>query len=359
MWLPFLLHACMVKVLTSLESSMCTGRMLTDSIKFVVTNRGGSNCSFALDATASVMDLKRSVVDSCTVSSNFDIQLFGETIVSSQTPINEIIAGNTHIMTASHDLYQIWGNGFRIPITMHPIMAQNVNIFESLSKLFGGPRSNVYKHDWYKFILQCLDESPKCTVQDLCDRWEYFTCDNGALISIKLRQKLTGHIDLTLLPDSIVSLALARNWFTEIIGLEKLAGKRLQYLDVRGSPLEIDLEPLTKTSWKSILNPLTFIRVNVYQISRSLLGIGIRQQKHPDNHREREEMNNQVHDAALKWFRSSILDCMTLGRSRFTKTTDGLVFHESRQQRSDNHYWETFSKEQLFQLSLFKSVNST
>ena len=330
MCLSLLIHVCMVKVLATTKSTMYSGRTVTDSIQFVVTNCGVAECSFALNATASVMDLKRSVVDSCNVSSQFDIQLLGETIVSSQTPINQTIVENTNIITAAHDLYQIWGNGFRIPITMHPIMVavQKMNIFESLSKLFGGTSSNVHDFEWYQFILQCRDEIPKCKIQDLCDRWEYFTCNNGELTAIKLRQKLTGHIDLHFLPDTIVSMLLAQNLFTEIFGLEHLADKSLSFLDIRSNPLELDLEPFTKASHQSIRNPLTYLRVNVDQISWSLLGI--RQKKHPENYRVREGLLIKVHRAAVKWFRSSILDCMTLGRSSFTKTTAGLVIHKTR-----------------------------
>ena len=331
MWLSLLLQGYSINLLSAAN----TGTIATDLIQFVVTNHQADECSFLLDASASVLDLKKSVAGLCTVPSRFDIQLFGKTIVFSNTSINETIAENGIIHNVANELFQIWGNGFRIPISIHPIftVTQNMTVFESLSELFGGPLSNVYEFEWYRFIIRCC-ETGSCIIQDLCDRFsQYFSCENGQLSSIKLRQKLTGHIDLNFLPNTVVSLLLARNSFTEIYGLDQLAGKRLRHLDVRGNPLEIDLEPLTKASAQSIINPLTYLRVNVYQISSDM--IGIRMQKHPENHRAHQEGSRKVHRAAVQWFPSSILDCMTLGDCRFSKTIDGLVRQESRQQRSD------------------------
>ena len=293
---------------------MVSHSLFPDLINFVVTNLGG--CSFSLEATASVLNLKRSIADSCNVSPQFEIQLLRETIVSLQTPSTQVIAEIPKIISVVNDLNHIWNHGFRIPITVHPIIpaVRNTTALESLSKLFGGADPNVYDRDWYRFILQCWEESPTCTIQDLCDRFEkHFKCSGGKLESINLHQKLTGHVDLNFLPNTVVALMLERNLFTDILGLEQLNDKVLTFLDIRSNPLEIDLGSFVAPKPPSLFsgNSLRYIRVNVHQISWHLLGI--RCDKLPKSDPVREKFTNIVHEAVRNWFPSSILDGMTVG----------------------------------------------
>ena len=320
------------------ETIVIVPLFLSDWIHFVITNRGG--CSLNLTVTATVLDLKRSIADACNVSFPFEIQLFGETIESSPTRTNQNIAELSNIISIANELYQIWGEGFRIPITVQPIniTKQNMTIFALLAALFGGADSNVREFEWYRFILQCA-ENKSGTIQDLCDHFgENFVCTEGKLVAINLHQKLTGHIDLNFLPNSVEVLYLDRNSFSDIFGLHQLAGKQLRYLNVQQSPLQIDLKPLTKTCSQSIDNPLKYMRLSTHQISWSLLGI---QNKHrPEDYRLQQKITNAVHRKTASWFRSSILDHMMLGRKRYKKqktiNSSRTVIHES------NKCWEWY-----------------
>lgn len=306
--------------------------IVSKGMHFFVADYGGR--TITVPSSAPVRHLYGKIAQKYNISDSFKIKILGETIVPSNTVINHIPV----IASMKNHLQDIWGDGFRIPITVHPIITspQHMTAFGMLSELFTGLKDNMHDCEWCKFILQCAD-SGSCTIQDLCDRFrEHFLCDDdGQLISIKMNQKLTGTIDLNFLPHTVSTMIMARNSFTKITGLDQLTGKQLRYLDVRGSPLEFDLEPLTNQSSRSIGNPLRYIRVNIYQIRWSLLGI------HPsncpkNNHRDQESAMT-VHRGALRWFPSSILECMTLGRSRFTKRDNGCIFHESRQQRIGNY----------------------
>lgn len=319
------LQGSLATLFVSVSTSVSTIPM--DFIHFTVLNRDG--CSFNLNVNASMLTLKRMIADSCDVPFRFGIQLFGETIVSSPPSMNRTIAEIPNIFPVMNDLHEIWGEGFRVPLTVHPITTatQNLTEFTSLSDVFGGPHCNVYGFEWYRFILQCA-ETDSCTVQELCGRFkEHFMCDDdGKLISIKIPQKLTGNIDLTFLPVTVATMMMAKNSFTEIIGLDQLVGKHLRYLDVRGSRLDLDLDLFTKTSPRSLGNPLTFLRVSVHQLSWSLLGI--RRSALPTNLRPENEFSRAVHRAAILWFRGSILQFVKLGRTLLTKTADGGIIEK-------------------------------
>ena len=322
--------------------------LLSDPLGFIVINRGG--CSFNLSVCACTSDLKRSIADSCDVSVPFEVQLLGKTILHSRTPIHDNIAEMPYIVSTANDLYHIWGDGFRIPITVQPtnITKQNMSIFDLLSELFGGTESNVHEFEWHRFILQCA-ESKACTIQDLCDHFQgHFRCNNGELVTINFHQKLTGHIDLHFLPNTVTNLLLDRNSFSDIFGLDQLAGKVMRHLDIRGSVLELDLEPLTKTSPRSVGNPLRSIRVSTHQISRSLLGNQLR--KRPENYYlTSEEIGITVRRVTTLWFRSSILKSMMLGRTRLKKTKDDQVISSI-----DDHCDKMY--QQFFQGRVAKSV---
>lgn len=327
---------CALILLAVVRSILSTKKTQVEYYHFVVLNRDG--CSFALKATATALDLKSAIADSCNLSSRFDIQLFRETIVSSRTPNDKTIAEIASIIAVANDLYQIWGEGFMIPLRVQPIITSphNMTLFDSLLYLFGGLHPNVHIFEWFRFIRKCaLSES--CTAHDLCARFaDHFMCLEGELWTIKMSLKLTGHIDLHFLPNSVVSLLLTRSSFTEIIGLDDLAGKQLRYLDVRGNPLEIDLDLFTLSSVCAPHNPLSSLRVNVYQISWSLLGIRHDKCTRSHNYELPEEFFVTVHQAASRWFQSSTLDSMMVGRTRFTKTEEAVPYHETRTQRARN-----------------------
>lgn len=290
-----------------------------DKIHFVITNRDG--CSIALPPTAYDVHLYQSVATLCNVSSHFGIELLGETIVSPQLFQNRAIAYIPKIALIANDLYQIWGDGFRIPLYIHylNISKDDIAVYASLSRMFGGPRPNVHEFDWYQFIQKCA-ESELCAVKDLCDRFQKkFACgDTGELRVIHIHQKLTGSFDLSFLPMTVVAVMIDRNAFTRICGLDQLAGKRLVNLEIQGSPLDIDLAPLTRSSPQSVGNPLRYIRVAARQISQTLLGIN-GDAVPTRNPRWGKRFGMVVHKAALEWFPSSILAFMTVGHRHIAK----------------------------------------
>lgn len=308
-----------------------------DLIHFVVTNHG--NCPLELETAASVMDLKISISMMCNFSLPFEIHLFEEAIVTRQTPINQKVVEIPSIIPVVNALRQIWGNGFRIPVTVHPIIAtvRNMTILDSLSSLIGGADSNVYQLDWYRFIIQCA-ASDSCSVQDLCDRFTgQFLCVSGYLITIKLSQlKLTGQIDLTFLPSTVVTLMLDRNLFSEIIGLDRLAGKYLENMNVQHNPFDFDLEPFTNASLRAMDNPLRHLRVSAHQIGGTLLGI--HQKSRPENDRVQELLSVAVHQAVACWLPSSILKYMVVGRKHFRRQNSDLFTCTPRSTRK----WVSF-----------------
>ena len=54
-------------------------------------------------------------------------------------------------------------------------------------------------------------------------------------------------VNLIFLPPTVIQLNLERNLLTAVLGLDKLAGKRLRTLNIRKNPLEIDLKPLVRS----------------------------------------------------------------------------------------------------------------
>ena len=304
---PSSFQGLLTALLTSnmVQSSNTRSEIPMEAIRFVLTNHGG--LSFALPPSTPTTHLRATISELCDLTLPFEVQLFGKTIVSPQMSMNQTIAEIPNIMSIANDLNQIWGDGFRIPLTVHS-RGEDVAIYHSLTQIFGGLGSNVHDFEWYQFILQCT-RSESCTMQDLCDRFHtQFYCGDGKLIYIKLHYRITGILDLNHVPDTITTLILDHNWFSEIIGLDRLMGKQLRLLDVRGSPLNFDLRPLVKSSSRSIGNPLRFVRVSPNQISWHLLGI--RQEIYP----ETRAIYMEIRRAAAQWFYSSILTSMTLGR---------------------------------------------
>ena len=291
------------------QSTNCCSEISIETIRFVVINHDGR--SFALPSSTPTMHLRTTISELCDLTLSFEIQLFGKTIVPPQMSMNQTIAEIPNIISIANDLHQIWGNGFRIPLTVNS-RNEDAAVYYSLTRIFGGLDSNVHDFQWYRFILECV-RSASCRIQDLCSRFRAeFHCGDGKLVGIKLHYRITGNIDLNHLPDTITTLILDNNLFTEIIGLDSLAGKQLRLLDVRGSPLNFDLKPLAKSSSGSFANPLRYIRVTPNQVCWSLLGIRLGTGLEDD--RMNEAIFIAVRRAAAQWFHSSILTGMTLGR---------------------------------------------
>lgn len=280
---------------------------------FVVANWNG--CSFALPSTASTMELHKTAAESCDVSFPFAIELStGEVIASS----NQSISEHPDIVTVAKILGDIWdGASFRIPLNMYPLSKSesDLSVFKSLVRVFGGPGSNVHTFAWYQWILQCI-YIESCSVLELCDRFRnFFGCSNdGKLTGIYLKaEKMKTFLDLSALPASVELFTAARYSLTEIKGLDKLSGKQLRCLDVRRNPgLQIDLEPLTRSSPRSTGNPLRFLCADGVQISRSLIGDDFQS----ENPKRQDKHNKGLHRLAEKWVKTSVLNRLVMGRNR-------------------------------------------
>lgn len=315
-----LTYALILFVPSLLDPTQRIWKTANDSVHFVVINRRG--CLICIPSTATALDLSREIAHKCDISFRFEIQLFEETIVSPLSLNNQTITEIPRIVAIVNDLYHIWGNGFRIPISVHPfnISSKDSTVYASLMQMFGGPSSNVHQLKWYQFIKQCAKNN-KCAVHDLCGRFrEHFICDqDGHLFMLKIHEKITGNLDLTFLPETVVSLMMDRNAFSQILGLDQLSGKKVWWMDIRRSLLDLDLEPLSRTSPRSIGNPLKDIRVSANQISWALLGIRGGNTAGDLNH-VREKLSVIVHHAVTEWFNTSILDYMTIGHQRLTRS---------------------------------------
>lgn len=309
-----------VMALTVLLVSMVTNAMenilSARSIDFVVTADADETLeeySFSLHSTATLFDLQQVIESQCGLHDPFEIQLLGQRIcVSSQpaTASNQIIAAHPGIVSTWLNLAELWGptSHFRIPLKVLPFfLNQDTAVYVSLRDMFIGDKSNVHEFEWYQYIQQCAG-STSCSIQNLCDRFhEHFRCKDKALREIKLdRQKLKGIIDLSALPSTVTKLNVERNSLTEIIGLERLNGKKLQTLKIRKNALEIDLEPLIRSPL-SVDNPLRTMWIMAPQISRSL---------HVDPGFDEGDVSyirDNVLCAAKEWINFSVLDRITMG----------------------------------------------
>lgn len=290
------------------------------SLHFAVTNRG--NLSFALPPSAPLSHLCKSVIEIHKEPLHFSLQLLGDTIASSRSQTNESnqsIADSLIIKSIALDLSEIWGQRFNIPIKVVSDR-QPVDDFSSLAQLFVGPNCNIHQFDWFQFILNCA-QSQSCSVQDLCDRFSrLFFCDDGKITTIKFwSEEIKGHLDLSFLPKSVDKLLVNRNWFSAIYGLDQLDGKKLQYLDVRGNPLKIDLRLLEHSHEGSKKNPLRSLSVNTFQVDWCLIGTATHSDWLRVYHRRWEWehtqiFHNRVFEAAKKWLSTSILNRMRIGR---------------------------------------------
>ena len=215
-------------------------------------------------------------------------------------------------MPRTNEMNMVSGLGWYTPmnpITMHRSTASNsdMDVYASLARLFGGADSNVHTTGWYQFVMYCV-ETRLCIIQDICDRFpKWFLCEEAELVQIRLKQKVKGSVNLSVVPSTVKQMNLERNSLTEIFGIDQLAGKRLWNLNIRYNPLDIDLKHLVRSSL-STDNPLRSLWVTAQQIRGSLNGaLG-----YPDS--THFCFDKKVHDAAKKWINSSILDYMMIGR---------------------------------------------
>lgn len=289
------------------------------AIHFVITKSRLVECAFSLPPNATLIVLRRAVALQCSFQYPFQIQLLGETIVSSQFSDIETIAKNPIIKSAWDILSDLWKVpvGFRIPLKVRVLSAQDIAMYSSLHQMFGGLESNVHEVEWFKFIRQC-NRSKSCFEQDLCDRFQHhFRCGDGELKWIGLdRQQLKGTIDLSFLPSTVTKVDLKRNLLTEIYGLDRLAGKQLGCLSVIKNPLEIDLQQLIRSD-SSQDNPLRFIVVGANQISRSLFrsdeDLRFDESQRCDDGDTADTYGQRVHRAAERWINSSFLEKISVG----------------------------------------------
>ena len=297
--------------------------MLTDQIHavanrkskllhFIIANRNGTVVT--LPQSASVTELYGAVAESCNAPFPLELKLFGETILSTRSLTNQSLEEIPRITSIRKELDEIWGPGFRIPLTMHQILSSEhaVSVFTSLAQMFGGPNCKIHEFDWYQYVLYCL-ESRSCLIRNLCGRRfrNVFNCEKGELISLNLRGKrIIGYLNLSTTPQTIQKILVERSALTEIIGLGQLSGKQLTYLDIRENPLEIDLTPLLASSAGTVDNPLKVLRVNLYQISRSLVGKQIKGTR--SSNRFNQEVA-EVYEAAIRWVPLSTLNFIAIG----------------------------------------------
>ena len=284
-----------------------------DMIHFIVVNHDG--CPFDLEATTSVLDLENIIAYLYNISFPVRIQLLGKTIPSSKSLVNLTIAEIPSIISLANDLYEIWGDGFLIPLTISKLPSEeDIAVYISLSLMFRGPDTNIHEFEWHQFISQCV-WSESCVAQELCDKFYNFHCEDGKLIVISLAgRRITGSLDLVHLPSSVQKILVERNLLTEILGIEYLVGKQLMFLDIRNNPVDIDLELFDKRSIRSIGNPIKILRVSPYQVSWYLLG------KRPwisqSDVSIHQLFTKEVDQALTHWMSCSTLDSIYLGRKR-------------------------------------------
>ena len=118
------------------------------------------------------------------------------------------------------------------------------------------------------------------------------------------RQQIKGHLELSFTPRTVRKVHLKGNVLTKINGLDRLAGKWLMWLDIRGNSSEIDLRLIEASPQDPNDNPLKVLRVNLCQISRSLLG---KQYEFTD------AFTDRVHQATSRWIDISVLDLIVIG----------------------------------------------
>ena len=285
------------------------------TVNFVVTNSDAR--SISMRSSASIIDLHREAAK--TFRFPFELELLGKTITSSKTENNQSIDQIPTIISIMNEMKQIWGsNSFRIPLKLRRITRipshQDIAVYASLSRMFGGTGSNIQQFEWYRFITRCV-ERRSCCVEELCSRYPVkFKCQNEShLIKIDFeRQHIYGYLNLSEIPRTVETLVVSRNDLNAIVGLEHTTDSNLKYLNIIRNPLDFDLRPLTSNN---SLIPLKVLRVQSSHISKSLIGV-------PFSQWQNGALVDAVYDALLQWISTSSLDRIVLEQRHTRKVID-------------------------------------
>lgn len=304
-------------LLTVILSTYPSSKVINDStINFIVTNSDGPSV-LSLPHNASVIDLHAAAVVSCGVLFPFELQLAGETITSSLSQSNQSIDQIPIIISTANDLHDIWGSvGFRIPLKISRIVLfptnEDIAIYASLYRMFGGPGSNIHKFEWYQYIMHCV-ESGSCFVDNLCYRFHaHFRCTirkhlSGLLIDMDLRrQNICGHLNISEIPRTVKKMDISRNSLNAIVGFDHMAHSNLKYLDIVRNPLDLDMRSFMAPN----NNPLRVLRVQACQVSLSLIGLPFRQCF--ENWNDDPTISERIYYFAVQWIELSSLNNIIL-----------------------------------------------
>ena len=307
------IQVCCILLAQAIDAHSTESIMQLNPIEFVITNHIGPVVAVGPDTSAN--DLHSAIAGSYNIPFPFTLQLSGEIITSSRLSTNQSLREIPSVVSIARNLAEIWGSGFRIPLKLHRVVPpwEDYTDFASLALMFGGPTTNIHEFGWHRFVLQCL-ESRLCLIQDLCNQFgKFFQCQRGELSLIILHgERITGYVNVSATPRTVREIMIERNSLTKIIGLDQLAGKRLSSLDIRKNPLDIDFNQLMAASPGSDENPLKVIRVNIFQISRTLVGKPCAHGT--DGSRGCQQLYAEVYQAATRWIESTTLDALVIGR---------------------------------------------
>ena len=120
----------------------------------------------------------------------------------------------------------------------------SLGVFESLLRMVSRCGYQPHAPDWLQFVAES-DDAANCSVQVLCTNFSRkFNCRGGRLRRINLdKEGLEGHFPLSMVPDSVTELNLARNHLVGIGKWGDLRGKSLRSLDVtRNYNITLNLE---------------------------------------------------------------------------------------------------------------------
>ena len=270
----FMLLFAATILISFISSNVASASSNTVPIKFVVTNY--KNSSFMLYSGASLQKLYTETARSCNIPYGVPIEIhsgssLGEVIVSPSmtTQIKRgCILKHPSILSMMETLRECWGEDsqFAIPIRVYPLKApeEDIATYDALKRMFYGLNADLYD---LQIIKNCVER--KCyTLKCLGELTEQrFCCLSGKLTTINLsNQDLRGELNLSILPGSVELVRVDKNLLTNCIGLDKLAGKQLKSLDMRGNPCKIELQSLERSSTGSKDNPMRAMKVDAAQV---------------------------------------------------------------------------------------------
>lgn len=194
---------------------------------------------------------------------------------------------------------------------------EDERVFHSLLQLLRSlnPHRSQHLDNALLFIMDSIQRH-SCSILHLHERFKtVFFGNDSRIIMISLKsQHLKGNFDLSLIPHTVQRLHLERNLFTSISGLDKLAGKNLNYLNLLANPLDLNLSSLLRVSPGSIGNPLKYLHVNAHQICLSLAGVKCNR-SNPCSVRMKS-LTEVVREPAKQWINNSILKRISVGNHK-------------------------------------------